>query len=234
MFGVVNAFASGLAMAGVAIAVWLQRDQVLMQRDQLQLQSHELKMAAKEAKQQTAVLTAQLENAAAQRAREEKSYIERNKPMVFSDRVLREDGVGYDYMIRNVGGGFAVNVYFIAEDARAFSAGELPVRALGSLAPNAEMRFPEILRQAITDSENHPVPHILLAEGPYTRTTQWTATLNYRSALHDRREGHVQHQVATTLVAPPRFQRQSLRTFLWNNLADVQRQLQDLATKPED
>jgi hypothetical protein len=206
MFGVLNALASGLAMGGVALAVWLQRDQVAMQ-------AKELKVAAQQATKQSAALKAQLETAQSQMNLEGKAYIERNKPIVFSDRVTGPNGVP-DYVMRNVGGGFAINVYYIAEDVTVTPDGALSgVRALGSLAPNAERPFPDKLRRALCDDrESHPIPHILLAEGPFSRTTQWTATLNYRTAVHDPMEGHVRHRVAVSPVKAPRFKRQSLRT----------------------
>jgi hypothetical protein len=153
MFGAVNAYVSGLAMFGVLIAILLQRDQNIMQ-------AVELRAALREAKEQTAAFRAQVKTAEEKAALDGKTYIEGNKPIVFCDRVGRSDGVGFDYVMRNVGGGFAINVYFIAEDAPVPPTGELPVRALGSLAADAEKPFPETLRRTFCDSENHPVPHI--------------------------------------------------------------------------
>src|SRR5688572_5866648 len=49
MYGVLNAFVSGLAMAGVILALFLQRDQNVMQ-------ARELKAALREAKEQTDAL----------------------------------------------------------------------------------------------------------------------------------------------------------------------------------
>ena len=136
--------------------------------------------------------------------------------------------------MRNVGGGFAVNVYFVPDRAAPDSEGDWPVRALGSLGPNSERRLPEILNRAFCDSTNHPIPHLLIAEGPYSRTTQWNPTLNYRSADFDRREGHVLHRVATILKASPRFLHQSLREFLSDNAGDLLKQLATLGSNRAD
>ncbi len=157
----------------------------------------------------------------------EKDYIERNKPVVFSDRVDDAQG-GYHYVMRNVGGGFAVNVFFLDPDAVPDMSGQWPVRALGSLGANSERPLPEVLNRAFCDSVNLPIPHLLIAEGPYSRTTQWTPTLNYRSADYDRREGHVEHRVATVMHPSPRSQNGSLSDFLKNNATDLVSQLSTL------
>jgi hypothetical protein len=157
----------------------------------------------------------------------EKDYIERNKPIVFADRVADAYG-GHEYVMRNVGGGFAVNVFFVPSDATPDTSGQWPVRALGSLSANSERRLPEELNRALCDSANIPVPHLLIAEGPYSRTTQWTPTLNYRSANYDPREGHVEHRVATVAHPSARFQNQLLADFLKQNAADLFTQLKRL------
>lgn len=216
MFGALNTFFSGLAMLSVAVAILLQREQNAMQASELALQYRELEDSRKELAGQRKALEAQV-------ARWDKDYIERNKPVVFCDRTEHSDG-GFDYVMRNVGGGFAVNVYFLSADAVIDSAGVWPVRALGSLGPNSERRLPDILNRAFCDSANHPLPHLIIAEGAYTRTTQWTATLNYRSADYDPREGHVEHRLAT-LPVPGRLRNVSLAEFLNNNAEELLRQL---------
>jgi len=65
-------------------------------------------------KQQKEAAQKQLELAGKQLALSGKDYVERNKPVVYSDRWEDPERTGnFHYVIRNVGGGFAVNVYFI-------------------------------------------------------------------------------------------------------------------------
>jgi hypothetical protein len=57
-----------------------------------------------------------------------------------------------------------------------------------------------------------------IAEGPLSRTTQWTATLNFRIPKNDFRGGQVQHELAETTVSPPIAESQSLDEFLKHNI----------------
>ena len=223
MFGAFNAFFSGLAMFGVVGALMLQRRQNQMQSEELALQRQELADTRIEIAGQTKALEGQL-------LRWDKDYIERHKPIVFVDRVSPSDG-GHDYVMRNVGGGVALNVYFVPEDATPNQSGVWPVRALGSLAADSEKRLPDELSRAFRDSTEHAVPHLLIAEGLYSRTTQWTPTLNYRSPDYDPAEGHVEHRVATVLHPSKRFERQSSRVFLASNAADLLQQLTTLGSQ---
>jgi hypothetical protein len=236
MFGAFNALVSGLAMLGVVVAILLQREQNRMQAQELKLQRQELQETREELKGQREALEAQNVHAQAQAqaaqdqlGRWDKDYIERNKPVVFSDRAEdREDrGGNYHYVMRNVGGGFAVNVYFI-DAAHPF---ETPL-ALGSLAPNAERQMPMAVNRALASAENG-LRHLLIAEGPATRTTQWTPTLNFRTADNDIRKGQVQHRVARVQNPSPAGEPQPLRVFLENNRLNLLTQLESLNPSEE-
>jgi hypothetical protein len=91
-----------------------------------------------------------------------------NKPIVFTDR--RDDpdkGAGhYRNVIRNVGGGFAVNVYCLTGDDLKHP----NIWSLGALAAQHER---------VLDPESpFDEPHIIVAEGLHTRTRRWNPTLN--------------------------------------------------------
>ena len=139
-----------------------------------------------------------------------KSYIEQNKPIVYSDRWEHpEKPDNYYYVFRNVGGGYAANVYYLRDE-------EKPV-ALGSIAAGDERRFPADVNDRLCErhtNEGLGDRHLLVAEAPYTRTTQWTVTLNFRTPASDRRRGHVEHGHARPRVAPPRGENQPLDDFL--------------------
>jgi hypothetical protein len=95
-----------------------------------------------------------------------------SKPIVFTDR--RDEpqlGEGnYQIVMRNVGGGFAVNVYcLLGTDPKVPS-----LWALGALAPGAE----RVLHKDVPFDE----PHVVIAEGVHTRTRRWNPTLNAAGA----------------------------------------------------
>ena len=153
-----------------------------------------------------------------------KDYIERNKPVVYSDRWEDPDRKGaYHYIIRNVGGGFALNVYFVEP-------GRLPV-ALGALAAGAERRLPSDLNDELVKAWTGAM-HILIAEGPFSRTTQWTATLNYRIPDNVVAGGQVEHKHGIPHVEPPRHEHQSLADYWRKNGAHLCEQLNQLHQEP--
>jgi hypothetical protein len=215
MFGVVNAFASGLAMVGVAIAVWLQREQVVMQ-------AAELKEAMQQAKQQTAALNAQLAAAQSQMQLEQKAYVERNKPSVYLDR--REDPERRNhsnYVAHNAGGGFAINVFVF--DVTLAEPG-----AIGSLGSGEERVLPLAINEALQDGAAGK-RHLVVAEAPYTRTTQWTATLNLRTSQAGAHRGQILHAHASLEAQPPRGQHQTLRDYMTANRESFHKQLSELS-----
>ena len=233
MFGAVNALFSALAFAILIHTLWLQREDLDIQRQELQDTREELKGQRKALETQSAHAAGQLAALQAQLKQSGKAYIERNKPVVFCDRVGLSTG-GYEYVIRNVGEGFAVNVYFVPDRAAADAHGDWPVRAVGSLGPNSERSLPDELNRGLCDSGKYPFGFLIVAEGPYSRTTQWTPTLNYRSVDDSRMEGHVHHRVATIQNPSPRFERQPLREFLDQNAGDLLTQLATLSENRAD
>ncbi|HSL20540.1 MAG TPA: hypothetical protein VK886_03330 [Vicinamibacterales bacterium] len=235
MYGAFNAFVSGIAMFGVIAAIWLQRDQNKMQAVELRLQREELKDTREELRGQREALEAQnafsakqVAAAHEQLARWDKDYIERNKPVVFCDRWEHPEKEGnYHYVVRNVGGGFAVNVYFIDTTTM-----QMTPLALGSLAANDERRVPPRVANALATATTG-LGHLIVAEGAWSRTTQWTTTLNFRTADNDIRQGHVQHRLALVTVEPPRGESQRLSHYLANNGAGFLEQLGRFGTSAE-
>jgi hypothetical protein len=138
-----------------------------------------------------------------------KEYRERNKPVVFLD--LSEEAPQEDepppFVVRNVGGGFAVNVFYVSGDGT-------PV-PLGSLPSDGQRLVPPRLRLGWS--------FLVIAEAPYTRTTQWTPTLNYRH--EDYRLGRIEHRLAVVKVPSPTDGWQSLDDFLQANRTDLFKQL---------
>lgn len=154
-----------------------------------------------------------------------KDYIERNKPVVYSDLWEDPEREGaYHYVVRNVGGGFALNVYFL-------EAGGFPF-TIGALAAGTERRLPAILNQELVEARGG-ASHILVAEGPFSRTTQWTATLNYRTPEQDGRHGQVEHANAIPRVPPPRGENQTLVQYLDNNSRSLFEQLDQVRAQED-
>ena len=218
MFGVLNAFASGIAMFGVIVAILLQRQQNQIQAEELADTRRELAGQRKELEKQNAHAAAQLEIATSRHKREVADYIQRNKPVVFCDRST--DG---RYVVRNVGGGFAINVYFIDKD------GDSQPIALGSLAANDEQEVSGEINALLQGSLGGR-RFIIIAEAPFTRTTQWTPTLNHRTPGAGGIRAQVSHSFPEVKTKPPRGEAQSLSKFLENNLTDLSEKLIQFAT----
>jgi hypothetical protein len=226
MFGAFNALVSGIAMLGVVAAILLQRDQNRMQAKELKAQLKELEETRDELKKQRTALEQQnvhakkqAEAAETQLRRWNQDYIVRNKPVVFCDRV-EQDRNHFNYVMRNVGGGFAVNVYFIDTEADP----GIPPLALGSLAANAERTMPPSVNDRLVAAGNG-LSHIIIAEGPWSRTRQWTPTLNFRTPDFDIRRGHVQHRLADIPHPSPSGKPQPLSAFVEKNRAAMLEQL---------
>jgi hypothetical protein len=66
---------------------------------------------------------------------------------------------------------------------------------------------------------------LVVAEGPYSRTTQWTPTLNLRTQEGGDHKGQVLHSPATVTQEPPRFQNQNLHDNMRANDEGFRRQL---------
>lgn len=168
-----------------------------------------------------AYLTRQLA-AAAQRqlAQAGKEYLERNKPVVFIDRWEHPEQPGnFHYVMRNVGGGFAVNVYYFGYDNLL----AVPT-SLGSLPSGHERRLPDSVNQLLIDGHGG-LKHLLVAEGPYSRTTQWTASINLRSQSAGQHHGQVLHALARPASEPPRWKHQNLVDYMNGNRAAFHGQL---------
>ena len=190
MYGVLNAFVSGLAMAGVILALFLQRDQNVMQ-------ARELKAALREAKEQTDALKTQVKMTHRQMRRDAQLFVQRNRPAVFIDRWEAYGRENDHYIMRNVGGGFATNVYLIDRDDP-----EKMTYPLGSLGSDAQRRLPEYVNSRLVDGTTRMMggTYLVIAEGPPSRTTQWTPTLNFLMPSIDIRGGQVRHELASTLI----------------------------------
>lgn len=125
------------------------------------------------ARRQVAEMRAQLLNTREQLAlaREDQAdaareRFRRNKPIVLTD----VDSSGR-YVLRNVGGGPALNVYWLPSSSHDTKA--LP---LGGLGVGEERPLPDV---AVIDiAEGSYWSHMLIAEGIRTRTRRWSATLN--------------------------------------------------------
>ena len=61
MFGAVNALFSGLALAGVVIAIFMQREELSLQREELKLTREEMKRQAEAQERSSEALTMQVE-----------------------------------------------------------------------------------------------------------------------------------------------------------------------------
>jgi hypothetical protein len=97
-----------------------------------------------------------------------------NKPTVVIDRRDHpERGTeNYEFVLCNIGRGFAVNVYDVTPPKHGW-------RSLGGLAAGAERPVPPWLQAELTDTGNKGrFQHIIIAEGPRSRTRRWNPTLN--------------------------------------------------------
>jgi hypothetical protein len=94
-----------------------------------------------------------------------------NKPTVVIERVQDQQG-GWAYVLSNVGRGFAVNVFEVNPDLPGW-------RSFGGIGAGAQRPVPADLAEKLTNPGNkHRFKHILIAEGPRTRTRRWNPTLN--------------------------------------------------------
>ena len=98
----------------------------------------------------------------------------RNKPVAVM--VLHPlDRGGFEYCVRNIGPGLAVSVWCVTVSP----AGEFKRVCLGALGPGDSRVLPsDILRPLCDDTLTQPFA--VLAEGMWTRTAQWTLTVNLR------------------------------------------------------
>ena len=147
----------------------------------------------------------------AQQALAQMEHIQRNKPVVYIDRVEHShDPTNFHYVLHNVGGGFAINVYLYDESL------SVPV-AVGSLASGEQRTLPAVLNRQLCDGHAGS-RHLVLAEGPFSRTTQWTPTLNLRTPTEAAERGQVIHAAPMEQTAEsPRFQYESAADFLRPN-----------------
>ena len=137
-----------------------------------------------------------------------------NKPVVITDREERLDGE--HFVVRNVGGGFALNVFFF----RVAADGTQTNRPLGALGAGQQRDLPADIQFPVGDR------HIVLAEGVRTRTRQWNATLNGIS-----RGRELMHQLATLPEVPLAEQLRTTETieeFVNEHLDDLNQQLERL------
>ena len=144
----------------------------------------------------------------AQQALAQTEHIQRNKPVVYIDRVEHSnDPARYHYVLHNVGGGFAINVYLYGESLSA-------AVAVGSLASGEQRILPADLNRELC--EGHAGSrYLVLAEGPFSRTAQWTPTLNLRTPTQGADRGQVIHAAPMeTTAESPTFQYQSAGDFL--------------------
>jgi hypothetical protein len=144
------------------------------------------------------------------------------KPLVFIDRREQADREGYaQYVAHNVGGGFAVNVYY-------FDITVLDPILIGSLAAGEERPLPANVAILLREGGSG-LRHLLVAEAPYSRTTQWTPSLNFRTQEGGSHRGQVIHRAADVTVEAPHFQYQSLSDYMRPNAQQFRAQLQTLA-----
>jgi hypothetical protein len=135
------------------------------------------------------------------------------KPVVLTDY----DNAQGKHVIRNVGGGFAVNVYaiFPGEDD------DHETCILGSLAAGAErvLRDGEDEQFAKADRQGLRA-HVVLAEGVYTRTAQWNPTLNSANEW-----ASISHDVAVADGGRTILEKRSLADYLQLNWDTLRKQL---------
>lgn len=133
------------------------------------------------------------------------------KPIVFSDYDLESKR----FVIRNVGGGFAVNVIGLVPTKD--GGHEMPY-LFGSLASgdSRALHAEEIYAGFLSK-------HVLLAEGAWTRTAQWNPTLNVRNRWES-----VSHANGVADGGKTILEARDLDTYLAANWKDLQAQLKIL------
>jgi len=117
---------------------------------------------------------------------------ESRRPIAVSQRVrvpgqpgTGRVGEGVHYVVRNIGPGFALNVYWVAAMSQA---GWRGLRNLGSLAAGGELRLPEDLEQPLRDGSGL-LAHLLIAESADWHM-RWSVTLNVRLP-----DGFLNHEI---------------------------------------
>jgi precorrin-2 methylase len=107
---------------------------------------------------------------ARQTALAEKDYIERNKPIVLLDRWEHPEKEGnYHYVLRNVGGGFALNVYYFerADDNLSTTSRYLKIDQKGMHAALKNFEKARDGKDTQTDTQTaDAVPSTLTADAP--------------------------------------------------------------------
>ncbi len=146
--------------------------------------------ATKEMAQQTAAAaaaaeasaTSTRESAEAAKAQAEFlriQHLQANKPIVFTERIVdTADRRAFHYYARNVGGGIAVNVWYVGHDL----AGRRIALSLGALGPGEKRLLPDTIEPLLCDRPGD-FRHAVFAEGIVSRTSRWSVTLNVRG--HD-------------------------------------------------
>jgi hypothetical protein len=182
------------------------------------------KQLVRKAEEQQGTLETQLHVMQAQLAQAQEEYRESQrrllvsqKPDVYIERVedperRNQQGRVIDYIVRNAGGGPAVNIYYSGLFELAFGG---PI-SIGALAGGDMRRLPADTNHVLQDGHGG-VKYVLIAEADYTRTTQWTTTLTIRTHTAGRHRGQVLYRTAEPEIQPPRFKYQSLSDYWANN-----------------
>jgi hypothetical protein len=171
------------------------------------------KQLVHKAEAQRALLADQVAQGYAEYTESQRRLLIAQKPAVYIERVEDPDRQGHvNYSVRNAGGGPAVNVYYVGLFDLEF--GE--PRSLGAVAASDVRALPYLINKQLQEGHGG-IAYVLIAEGHYTRTTQWSPTLNLRTPTAGRHGGQVLFRSARPTVAPPRFEFQSLRDYLANN-----------------
>jgi hypothetical protein len=183
--------------------------------------AHSTRELVRKAESQQRILEAQLGQAQAEYKESQRQLLVSQKPVVYTERVEDPDHTGrVNYFVRNAGGGPAVNVYYIGLFDLMF--GE-PI-SLGALAAGDARLLPTRVNSFLQEGHGG-IKYVLLGEAHFTRTTQWTPTLNIRTQTAGRHGGQVLYRTAEPAKQPPRFQFQSLRDCLANNTERFAEQL---------
>lgn len=171
------------------------------------------KQLVHKAEAQRALLADQVTQGYEEYAESRRRLLVAQKPAVYIERVEDPDRQGHvNYSVRNAGGGPAVNVFYMG----LFDLGFGEPRSLGAVAASDVRALPYQINSELQQGHGG-IAYLLIAEGHYTRTTQWTPTLNLRTQTAGRHGGQVLFRGAKPTIAPPRFEFQSLRDYLANN-----------------
>jgi hypothetical protein len=96
-----------------------------------------------------------------------------NKPVVFAGHNQQNE-----LIVRNVGGGFAANVYLILREKK----GE--IKGVGALAAGHEIKVPVAIDNWLGSAKS--TGFVIVAEGLATRTQRWNPTLNWMMGGYPR------------------------------------------------